>query len=173
MRKKTPKQKVRSDSSRAVAGTSLTLYALTPFTASAGKSYIVRSVLPHELISQMTTPDASLAAAVKDEAGSTGGLQADSSGTMLDWKRSTSELANTGLLFVILSLILLNGRTIADGESYVEEQGAKDAYILFFQTNYEPIFVASRSSQVTLCRLCSYRALMTTSTHLAVPEAVK
>ena len=64
----------------------------------------------------MAEPNASLAMLVNDVSQQVDGELCDADGVMIDWKRASSELSTTGLLFLILSLILLNGRTISDGE---------------------------------------------------------
>lgn len=43
------------------------------------------------------------------------GLKRDSDGVLLDWKCASSELGSMGLTYLILSVILLNGRVLADG----------------------------------------------------------
>lgn len=42
------------------------------------------------------------------------GLQ-DPAGIALDWRRAGSELGSMGLLYLVLSLILVNGRSLPDG----------------------------------------------------------
>lgn len=65
----------------------------------------------------MNTPSSTLSAPVNDVNERVDGEAFDTEGVMLDWKRANSEVGSMGLLFFVLSLILLNGRSITDGES--------------------------------------------------------
>ena len=87
------------------------------------KTYILRSVLDPQLIQLATVPDAEIleieqedAAAdeqhVKDDDGNTSAA----TGAILAWQSGDS-LGTVGLLYVILSLILVNGRALADSMS--------------------------------------------------------
>ncbi|UZJ52226.1 hypothetical protein CBS101457_001546 [Exobasidium rhododendri] len=78
------------------------------------KTYIIRSLLPAKLIAKMAAPNSSLQAIVSDDKETVNGKAFDAKGVMLDWHRSGSELGSMGLLFFILSIILLNGRSIPD-----------------------------------------------------------
>lgn len=65
----------------------------------------------------MPVPNTTMAVAVNDVNETISGGDFDNEGVMVDWKRSGSELGNMGLLYLVLSLILLNGRSMSDGES--------------------------------------------------------
>lgn len=89
------------------------------YPASAkSRTYILRSVLPAKAIAAMATPSATLSAPVNNVNDTVDGQAFDSEGVMLDWKRSSSELGSLGLLFFVLSMILINGRSISDGKSF-------------------------------------------------------
>lgn len=65
----------------------------------------------------MASPDASLAAiAAEVDGAEDDGTRAGDGDVMLDWKKADGQLASMGLLYVVLSLILLSGRSVADGE---------------------------------------------------------
>jgi hypothetical protein len=86
--------------------------------SAKSRTYILRSVLPAKAIAAMATPSATLSAPVNNVNDNVDGQAFDSEGVMLDWKRSSSELGSMGLLFFILSLVLISGRSITDGESF-------------------------------------------------------
>ncbi|PWN42682.1 MAGE-domain-containing protein [Ceraceosorus guamensis] len=76
-------------------------------------SYVLRSILPPTLLNALQTPDAGLAAATA----STDAVQhGDPTGVAIDWKRAEGQQAPMGLLYLILSLILLGGRALSDGD---------------------------------------------------------
>lgn len=105
-----------------------------PLTAATkSRMFIIRSLLPANILAQMAIPNSTLAAPVNDVNERVDGEAFDSDGVMLDWKRANSELGSIGLLFFILSLILLNGRSISDGEC----------------TEYRPVRSSSDSSDVS------------------------
>lgn len=79
-------------------------------------TYILRSLLPSKIIAKMAVPNTGLSVAINDVSEAVDGEAFDSEGVMVDWKRSRSELGSMGLLFFILSLILLNGRSLPEGE---------------------------------------------------------
>lgn len=86
-------------------------------TATSSKTYILRSILPAPLIEAMASPNAELAAVLSGSAADADRVgDRDATGVALDWQQAGAELGSMGLLFLILSLILVNGRALADGE---------------------------------------------------------
>ncbi|PWN30402.1 MAGE-domain-containing protein [Jaminaea rosea] len=100
--------------------------------AAVSKSWVLRSILPAPVISSMAAQDAELAAAMADDglndddedenpAGPSSRTAASSraprgGGTLLDWNKADGQLGSMGLTFLILSLILLNGRSLPDDQ---------------------------------------------------------
>lgn len=101
-------------------------------TAAVSKSWVLRSILPAPVISSMAAQDAELAAAMADDglndddedenrAGPSSRTAASSraprgGGTLLDWNKADGQLGSMGLTFLLLSLILLNGRSLPDDQ---------------------------------------------------------
>ncbi|PVF97462.1 hypothetical protein CPB86DRAFT_734686 [Serendipita vermifera] len=76
----------------------------------SSKQYILRSLLDPELIKLACTPDEDIKA---QELADAANDELPVSGTILAWQIS-DQMASYGTLYVILSLILVNGKTIAD-----------------------------------------------------------
>lgn len=93
---------------------------------STAKAWILRSLLPLAMTTAMAEPNAKIAAAFQHNEGDGDGdddndneratSAADSDGMMLDWKRSDNSLGAMGLTWLILGFILLNGRSLPNGE---------------------------------------------------------
>ncbi|KAN0065774.1 hypothetical protein ACQY0O_000904 [Thecaphora frezii] len=81
----------------------------------ATKSWMLRSALPSRLIRKLALGDNQLSDAL-NEGDEMTAVGADEEGTVLDWKKADRQLGSFGLLYVILSLILLNGRVIGQGQ---------------------------------------------------------
>jgi len=75
----------------------------------SSKMYIVRSTLDHSLIKLACAPDQDISDQEKED-----GIPEDLvSGSILSWQ-TADQIASYGILFVILSLILVHGKTIPD-----------------------------------------------------------
>lgn len=114
------------------------------FTGTAGKMWIVRSIMPQVVIEAMTQANADIAAETPDvnDAAGPSSQQAESDGRMLNWERSDGQVGSMGLTFLMLSLILLNGRSLPDGETSSGRhiraiEVRADFTLSFFQTNFE------------------------------------
>ncbi|SPO36036.1 uncharacterized protein PSFLO_01507 [Pseudozyma flocculosa] len=83
--------------------------------SSTTKSWALRSVLPLQLIGRLSARNDDLARALH-AGGEDSAVTADETGTALDWKKADLQLGSIGLLYVILSLILLNGRAISQAQ---------------------------------------------------------
>lgn len=92
---------------------------LTSHSPSAAGSniWVLKSILPTRLIQRYSKPVEDLANSLQqpEEAHITA-TGADSSGIVLDWAKSGMQQGAMGLLYVVLALILLNGRSMKDGE---------------------------------------------------------
>jgi melanoma-associated antigen len=80
---------------------------------ASAKQYIVRSTLDSELIQVACTVDEDIQAQEQEDAGDS---EAPISGSILAWQIH-DQIPAYGTLCVILSLILVNGKTIPDGMS--------------------------------------------------------
>lgn len=80
----------------------------------------MRSLLPPVLISTFSTPSGSLNSVMNPDGDLTDvngvDLMKDSEGVLVDWKRSDGQLGGMGLLNVVLSLIMVSGRSISNSE---------------------------------------------------------
>lgn len=80
-----------------------------PLATVSSKMYIVRSTLDPSLIKLACTPDLDISNQEKED-----GIPEDLvSGSILSWQ-TADQIASYGVLFVILSLILVHGKTIPD-----------------------------------------------------------
>ncbi|CAO1617799.1 unnamed protein product [Parajaminaea phylloscopi] len=82
-------------------------------TSTGSRTYVLRSILPQPVIEAMTQ---SHAASFGSNASQS---RADASeyqgnGPMLDWTKADGQLGSMGLTYLILSFILLNGRSLPD-----------------------------------------------------------
>ncbi|PWN20778.1 MAGE-domain-containing protein [Microstroma glucosiphilum] len=82
----------------------------------SSNSWVVRSILPPIVIKAMAEPNAAVAAASFTSADDSSGSGAASTGALLDWQKADGQLGSLGLTFLILSLILLNGRSLSDDQ---------------------------------------------------------
>lgn len=65
----------------------------------------------------MAEPNAAVAAASFTNLDDPSDSGTASMGALLDWQKADGQLGSLGLTFLILSLILLNGRSLSDGQS--------------------------------------------------------
>jgi hypothetical protein len=100
-----PKKKGRSS----LVGNCLPLRS----AGASARQYIVRSILDPELIQAACAVDDDIQAQEQEDAGDT---EATISGSILAWQIH-DQIPAYGTLCVILSLILVNGKTIPDGKS--------------------------------------------------------
>ena len=92
------------------------------------KTWILRSVLSSGLIQLAATPDAEILQIEQEDAGADEQHAKDDddenaptlTGAILAWQSGDS-LGTVGLLYVILSLILVNGRALGDSTSFTSE----------------------------------------------------
>ena len=98
------------------------LLTTTPSAAPTGtKSYILRSLLDPALIEQACSPDAEIRELEQKEhvdeneefAEDDNPIGQRSTGSIFAWHDS-DQLASTGMLYVVLALILVEGRVISD-----------------------------------------------------------
>lgn len=85
------------------------------------KQFILRSTLDPELIERATLPDPEILQLENEEGEEeeeTGGVSTRSTGSIFAWQKS-DQLASLGVLYTVLALILVNGRSIPDGEHSV------------------------------------------------------
>ena len=81
------------------------------------KTYILRNILDSELVKLATTPDnALLTAEIAEVQDAT--ARSRINGTLLSWK-SQEEIHLLGILQLILSLILVSGRSMTDGRYHL------------------------------------------------------
>jgi hypothetical protein len=80
----------------------------------------VVSILPPLLLARITRPNPNLKDVFAGTAAPSTRSEVhavhDEAGVLLDWKRASSELGSMGLTYLLLALILLNKRSISDGE---------------------------------------------------------
>lgn len=82
--------------------------------STGNRSYVLCSILPQTVIEAMTQPANE---GVKNAAQvAEGPSEYKGEGPMLDWSKADGQLGSMGLTYLILSLILLNGRSLPDGE---------------------------------------------------------
>ncbi|PWN51359.1 MAGE-domain-containing protein [Violaceomyces palustris] len=81
------------------------------------KSYALRSSLPSNVIAAMSRLEAGLGSPAAGSSHSSG-AERDAKGSLIDWKRADGhgQLGQMGLLHLVLSIILLNGRTVPDDQ---------------------------------------------------------
>lgn len=77
----------------------------------SSKQYIVRNILDPELIQLACAPDADIRQQEEEDA-----LDEDEhfTGSIIAWQ-TADQIPAYGILYVILSLILVNGKALADG----------------------------------------------------------
>lgn len=81
------------------------------------RQWMVRSVLPAELrfnMAEGTTRLASTSADIDGAEALKGIRHGDSTGVMLDWRRADGQSGSIGLLFVVLGIVMVNGRECKD-----------------------------------------------------------
>ncbi|KDN40689.1 MAGE-domain-containing protein [Tilletiaria anomala UBC 951] len=120
---------------KAKTNTQTTLEEGREITNLSGKMWMVRSVLPLELRTAMTTATNRLASAAANADGvkALQGMRAgDDAGIMLDWRRGDGQQGSMGLLFFVLGLILVSGRQLSDQKlrSYLNRLSLSEATIL-------------------------------------------
>ncbi len=98
--------------------------ALNSLTGTESRSWIVRSVLPPSLRAMMATDVEALAKeTAKEEYGAAVQGKREGEAVLMDWRSADNAAGNMGLLYVVLALILVNGRSMSDGECSAEWGG--------------------------------------------------
>lgn len=88
-----------------------------PAAPTGTKTYILRSILDPALIELAAKQDEDILVLEQDENGANDDTEdvSPSTGAIFSWQ-SSDQLGSIGLLYVILSLILVNGKAILDSE---------------------------------------------------------